>query len=287
MVNPIILITGANGFIGTSLVKHFCAKGWGVRALVHHLPADKVSGVEYAVYNMEDLPSENIFEGAQYLAHCAYVKYDRNKNSDKINIRGTQMLIDICRKYKIKPVFLSSFSAHEQAQSHYGKNKLRLESLFASKTDLVLKPGLVTGNGGLFATIQEVVGKRKFIPLAGGGRQPVQTIFIDDLSRIIEVALEKKICGIYKVAEPEAITMRQLYELIAEKQKRNPRFVPVPVWFLLMTCRIAESLSLKLPVTSENVLGLKQLRRFETKDDLRVCGVTVKTFRESLDILIP
>lgn len=73
------------------------------------------------------------------------MKFDQNKNADKINIDGTKKLVEFCRKKNIKPLFFSSFSAHKEAISHYGKTKLELEKLFDISKDVILKPGFVLG----------------------------------------------------------------------------------------------------------------------------------------------
>ena len=92
-----------------------------MKAFVHSIPQNKLNGVEYVLYDLETEPDEKLFESVNYLVHCAYLKYEKNKNSDSINIEGTKKLIDICRKNNIKPLFLSTFSAHKEAQSHYGR----------------------------------------------------------------------------------------------------------------------------------------------------------------------
>src|SRR4051794_24178922 len=119
-----IIITGANGFIGSELVNRLSSAGWKVKAFVHSQPSVKIPGVEYIGFDLEKENREPDFNDAELLVHCAYIRYDQNKNADEINIAGTKRLIAICRKKNIKPIFISSFSAHPGAQSHYGKNKL-------------------------------------------------------------------------------------------------------------------------------------------------------------------
>ena len=74
MTNPTIIITGSNGFIGESLVNYFFTKGWSVKALVHSMPTNKLVGVEYILYSLEEKPNEKIFESVNYLVHGAFLK---------------------------------------------------------------------------------------------------------------------------------------------------------------------------------------------------------------------
>lgn len=286
MSNPVVIITGANGFIGQKLTEYFLAKNYSVRALVHHFPAIKKDKVAYFLHNIEDAPSEDIFKSANILIHCAYLRYEKNPDADQLNIRGTKILIELCRKNNIKPVFLSSFSAHPEAESHYGKTKLACEKLFDLSRDLVLKPGLVLGTQGLFGEIVKNVKASKFFPLVGDGTQPMQSIAIDDLCSIIGIGLEKNSVGIYYVAEPTAIPIKDLYKTISEGLNKKIVFVPIPFSLLYFVCAIAEKMRIQLPVTSENLLGLKHLRSFETEKDLRSFGVQIKNYRESIQLLL-
>jgi hypothetical protein len=49
--------------------------------------------------------------------------------------------------------------------------------------------------------------------------------------------------------------------------------------------KIAEALKINLPITSESVLGLQQLKCFETKADLQKLEANVLSFEETLDKL--
>lgn len=286
MIKPSIIITGANGFIGEHLVHYFFENGWRVKALVRNFPKEVVRDVEYVTYDLENTPDESVFDSVDYLVHCAYLRFDQNKNSDEINISGTKKIVEICRKKNIKPLFLSSFSAHPDAESHYGKTKLACEKLFDLTKDVVLKPGLVIGKKGLAAELINTINRSTLLPLIGGGTQPVQTIHVDDLCLIIEYAFEREKVGLYHVAEPKAITMKIFYQEIAKQLDQKIRFIPFPLSLFYFICKMAEAVGLKLPVSSESVLGLKHLIKFETKHDLEKLEITLKNYSESIEAVL-
>ena len=286
MVKPTIVITGANGFIGEELVHYFFENGWHVKALVRNVPKEIVRDVEYIEYDLNRIPDETIFDSVDYLVHAAYMRYDKSNNADLINVEGTKIIVNICRKKNIKPLFLSSFSAHKYTESHYGRTKLECEKLFDISTDVVLKPGLVIGKKGLASELVKTINNSSFFPLIGGGDQPLQTIHVDDLCLIIEQVFERNVTGLYHVAEVEAISMKQFYQEIAIQLKKKITFIPFPLPLLFFICKIAEAIGMHVPVSSESVLGLKQLIEFDTKADLGKLDVTLKNYSESIKSIL-
>jgi nucleoside-diphosphate-sugar epimerase len=287
MIEPLVIVTGANGFIGGNLVRHFHARGWRVRALARQLPIQRLEGVDYYVYNIGESPAEAAFKGVRFLVHCAYVRHNENRDSGRINVEGARALLASCRGFGIKPLFLSSFSAHELATSHYGRGKLATEAIFDPAVDLILRPGLVIGRGGLFGAMYGFIANRRCIPVVGSGRQLLQTIAVDDLCLIIERGLDRGVCGVFAMAHPTPITLRSIFETVASHLGKRRLLVPVPVWLLLSACRIAEILRIRLPVNSDSILGLEHARVIDTARDLAVFGVAPKTLAESLGAMGP
>ncbi|MEK7598930.1 MAG: NAD-dependent epimerase/dehydratase family protein [Patescibacteria group bacterium] len=277
--NQTIIITGSSGFIGSRLVGHFLKLGFNVRTF-QRAKCDynnpMASCFHFELSEVKDMG----FQGADYLVHSAYQPViGRNRAAD-VNLEGAKKIISLCRKYGVKMVFLSTLSAHSEAESNYGRQKLLMESLFDPRQDLILKPGLVLGEGGgLFGRIASVLKTKKIIPLVGGGKQRVQTIELDDLCRIIELGIKKNICGSFMVATPDAITLKELYLNIAKKAGSKPLFIPVPTILAYFILRFAEISGIRLPITSENVLGLKHLKVFNTAPDLRRFGAVLKNYK--------
>lgn len=147
-----VVITGANGFIGSALVRHFSGRGWRVLALCRAARDQRpVSDVTFREFSLPDGIRDEDFEGGEVLIHCAYVQHSRRcPDSDAVNTRGTERLLALSRTHGYaKFVFLSSLSAHDGAESHYGRHKRELEKIFDPRRDLIVRPGLTLGNGGL------------------------------------------------------------------------------------------------------------------------------------------
>lgn len=233
---------------------------------------------------MPAAPAPSEFAGIDVVLHCAFVRHGRDApDSNRINTEGTLALAAAARTAGARFVFFSTMSAHEAAESHYGRHKLALEGLLDPARDTVVRPGLVIGEGGgLFDTIRTFVTKSRFVPLIGGGRQPVQTLAIEDLCAMIAILLERGLAGRILLSERNAVTMRDLYEGIARVAGTSPRLVSIPMGPMDLALRITEALRLPLPVTRENLLGLKHLRAFDVGPDLARLGYEPASFAQTM-----
>jgi len=255
-----IVVTGANGFIGRYLTEYFSERNYKVIALIHRAYKAALPGVDYRLFELDSFAGDVIPENTIAVIHAAYIPYRKGNNSDERNLRATKRLLEFSRKKNVgKFVFLSSFSAMPDALSHYGQSKYRQEQLFDISKDLILRPALVRGEGGLFRNIEKVIEKSGIIPLPGGGKQPVQLVDIDVLAKVIESSIEKDISGAYNIASGNRLTVKELYLDIAKSLNRKIRFVNIPFALILPAIGLLSLFTENLPVTKENILGLKQM----------------------------
>jgi nucleoside-diphosphate-sugar epimerase len=277
----IVVISGANGFIGSELASFFNKNRWIVRALIHSNINPPIAGVEYYIYALGDKMEERIFEKADCFIHCAY-----SKDSYQLNVTGTEQLLEKSKKYGVKKnIFISSLSSKEDALSMYGKQKWACEKLFNQPNDLVLRLGMVLGNGGLFGQMKEYLKRRSRIPLISGGNQPMQTIYIKDLMQVINTCIEKNISGTLSVASDENLTYKEFYSLLCQSLNTLPSFTSVSYGLLYSVLSVSETLGIKLPVSRENLLGLKKQSYINTSTDLKKIGIELKKCPESLSEL--
>ncbi|WP_164914181.1 NAD-dependent epimerase/dehydratase family protein [Aquimarina sediminis] len=287
MNKPTIIITGANGFLGKCLVDYFRAKKWRVKAFVHNLLKEKYDDVVYIKYDMKEDIEPTYFEDVDFLVHAAYLRYEKDSNADEINLEGTRNIVAICEQKSIKVAFLSSFSAHDEAISHYGITKLRCEKLFDLEKDVVLKIGFIIGEEGILSEMINRMKTSPIFPLVGGGVQPLQSIYIQDLLEVVEKTLvANELSGIFKVAHHEVITMKSFYKELASRLGRRLLFIPIPTYVLYIACKIFEGIGLKIPISSESVLGLRKLIALDTKGDQKRIGVKLRSYQEGLDIIL-
>jgi nucleoside-diphosphate-sugar epimerase len=281
---PTIAITGANGFIGSHLVKYFSDKGWHVHALVREPQRQKLMhNVTYVSYNLGKMPNPDLLKDTDYLVHTAYIKQDRHHpEALQTNLQAAEQLIAMNSHLK-KRIFISSMSSHGGATSVYGRQKFAIEKLFTSKQDICLRPGLVIGDGGIVKNMAKFMKTKHVVPLVAGGRQPVQIIAVDDLVLAIERSLSLNGCRTLTVANPRIYTYRQFYESLARNINTRVLFIPLPIWLLVVVVKTAHALHLPVSFTEDNIRGLEKLRSTDTTGDLKKLRLQPRSLEKSLN----
>lgn len=279
-----VAITGANGFLGGRLAAHFQQQGWQVVALVRRPDEGQDSGVRYAAYDLTKPVDDSMLKGVDLLVHTAYVKQGKDyPKAMNVNVTAAKRLLTASRKNKVKKnVFISSMSAHDAAESVYGRQKLAIEKLFAGKQDVVLRCGLIIGNGGIVKQMVDFMRTKHAVPLVGGGGQPLQTIAVYDLARIIEKLYTDNIHGLFTVATPKVLTYREFYQIVSRSLQLKVLFIPIPYSVLVGMIKMIRALHLPLAVSEENVLGLKHLIAVDTTSDLKKIDVELDSLETAL-----
>lgn len=272
-----ILVTGASGMLGRALCRQLDRCGYEVRALVRR-PQDwdrtgAMTKMRPFRFELGTEVDETAFEDhPAALIHCAWAMRGTIRMGATVdNLAGLEALRGMAHRHNCRRlVFVSSLSAHPEALSEYGRDKLRAEQQLDPERDLVVRPGLIIGRGGLFGRMQHQIARRPLVPLFFGGRQQIQHIALEDVCLAVERALALDLSGRIDLAHPDATGIRAFYSAVAASVGRSCRFVRLPGSLTLSLLRGFERQSLfRLPFTSENLLGLRAMRVFDTRSSLQ------------------
>ncbi len=291
MEKDTVLVSGASGFLGRALCRDLLDRGFHVRGLgrKRDLVESVSDRIEWFHCDLPDVVDEKAFSpNIRAFVHCAYeTRFKTKEQAWRVNVDGSALMFQLCESHSIgQRVFISSFSAYKEAISIYGHTKLAVENMLDLEKDTVLRPGHIIGPGGVFRRTVQMISRLPFIPLFFGGRQPVQTIAVRDVCEAVWSVINRSLGGIYRVAEIKPIELRQFYSHIAQAVGKNPVFVQIPGNTAFWALRAAESMKIRLPLSSDNLLGLKRLRSFNVYEDLKRLRINpqplLKTF-EQLD----
>lgn len=291
MKNKIIILTGGSGFVGSHLVLALLKAGYRVRATTRRfnsVPFQK-EGLVWFEHQMPLKIDSKIFatspqEEITGLIHSSYDVKSRPKDAYELNLTGSESLLYSSRKYGVpRFIFISSLAAHPEAESFYGRGKLAIEQALNLQTDLIIRPGLVIGSGGLFLQLAKTLKKSRVVPLFFGGVQQTQTIGIDDLCQGIVKALELNLTGRLTLACPNPISFRSLFRAIAKSQGVSPLFLHLPASLVLLILKCTEFLGISLPLSSDNILGLKKMISVPTRHESELLSLQFELTEESIN----
>lgn len=261
-MNKTVAITGANGFIGKALIQALVEDNYNVIALVHNMPNERTIGVQYHLFNLGESIEHLKLLKIDVLIHLAF-EFKQTDKKDDVNLSTAKSL----KKLPIQHfIFVSSFAVVPPiTNSYYGRCKAEMENLF--ENDLIIRPGLVLGNGGLFGKIYTQLKKSRVTPLINGGTQLIYTISLEDLIRTLLIAVKNRSKGLWHVAHNKPITFRQLTTIIANKFGIKPIYIPIPV--KLLRILIGVMIYFKKPtITKDNLEGLLTIKKIDTRIDM-------------------
>jgi nucleoside-diphosphate-sugar epimerase len=284
----VVVVTGASGMLGRHVCADLSRRGCEVRALVRD-PAsftDAPPGVTVGRCDLPETIDEALLEGASALVHCAYAtRVTDLAEARRVNEDGTRRMLEASRRAGIpRFVFISTVAANPHAPNYYARSKHRLESLLDPQRDLVVRAGLILAREGhgIFQQMRDTTRRTHLVPLFGGGKQPLQTVHVDDLCEALARALTRGLTGAVNVAEPEPVSMATFMRMLSNRLEVRCLFLPLPFGPVLAALRVIEALRLPFPLRSESLLAIKGVQQLPVEEDLRRLDLTVRTAEQSL-----
>jgi nucleoside-diphosphate-sugar epimerase len=253
-----VAITGANGYVGSTLRAAFAASGYRVIALQRSAPA--AGGTwDYVPYSLEDGPAAQLPDDVAAVIHCAYDLRARDcAEIERINLGGTEKLIRAVGDTPI--VLISSMSAYSGTLQIYGRTKLACEDLVAAHGGTSLRLGLVhsggEGDGGMIGALRKVAALPLVPMLYPDSYQ--YAIHAEDMANCVLATVEQppphRVLG---VASPRRVPFSEIIRTLrAAATSKSLRSIPVTGTLLYRALRAGEAVGLRIGFRADSLLGL-------------------------------
>lgn len=281
-----VAITGAAGYVGSMLVRHFEAAGWTVTRLIRTAEATDGGMVSF---RLGEEIAQDVFRSRRIdaLVHCAYdFRPVTAADIHRVNVEGSRKLLAAAQAGGVQRiVVMSSISAFAGCRSLYGRAKLEIEAEAAAVGALAIRSGLVYGDGppaagGMFSSLALSV-RRRVVPLIDSGVHPQYLIHEEDLWSLVKGFCDGDVRNPGKpvvAASARAWPLRDLLAELARREGLHPRFFPVPWQPVWAGLRLAELAHLPVQYRSDSVISLVHQDPNPDFSVLAAVGVSAREF---------
>ena len=274
--NPVVLVTGASGFLGRRVVQMLAEKDVTVRALVRRtsrIDGLSLPGVEIVCGDIADADSlRAAFSGVDYVVHAAADTSGTEDGAKRVTIGGTKNVLELCAANNIrKLVYISSCSVYGTASclpgQELGENdnlepyperrgiyswaKFEAERLVIEWmrqvriTAVCLRPATIYGIGGenLTPMIGFAFGKKLVVVIDQKGFF-LPLVYVDNLVAAIYATLcsDRGNGQTYNVADPYLVDKKYYLEALIRKMYPGLRSVFVPYQLILAIAGFQEKI---------------------------------------------
>ncbi|MBN3040992.1 MAG: NAD-dependent epimerase/dehydratase family protein, partial [Candidatus Omnitrophica bacterium] len=243
------LVTGADGFLGSAVVRHLLESGYNVRSLIHSdksFDTLKALDIERVKGDVRDIEAvDRAVKGCGLVFHIAslYKFYPWWMNDDEeifeINVIGTRNMLDSSLKYGVRRFIYTSsvasigkrpdnlpsdeetefnlrFGASQYALSKVEAEKEVLKACKKGLEAIILNPAAIIGPRDYKPTnTGEMIVKFLNKEYAGYFDCALTLVDVDDVARAHVAAIDKGRAGErYILCDSKLYTLRELYNLL-------------------------------------------------------------------------
>ncbi len=256
-----LLLTGATGLVGSTLLGRLLAEGTEVRCLVRdprRLGAQRVR-VQIALGDLTDPPSfRNALRGVHTVVHLAASIRDQPHGSiEELNGIATWRMVEAAERQGVECfVFFSALGASTHHRTRFLRAKALAEQAVreAGVRSIVFAPSIVYAPGDPWLTLLERMALLPVMPVSGRGRAVFQPIWADDVAACVVAALRgdgrdgsaltrtaaNGNHARYELAGPETLSHTDIVRTLLRSINRRRVLVHVPTPIVSRTLRLLE-----------------------------------------------
>ena len=247
-----ILLTGATGLIGSTLLRRLTARPEPVRVLVRdpRRLGDQRVRVQIALGDLADPPSfRNALRGVDTVVHLAATIREQPRTSlEELNAVATLRLVRAAERAGARRfVFFSAMGACHHSRTRFFRAKALAQQAVESSPleTTVFSPSIVYTPGDPWLTLLERFSYLPAIPVSGSGRALYQPIWAEDVADCVVAALMAS--GprrrSFELAGPETLSYDDIVRTAVRSSGRRRRLLHVPLPLVRVSLRLLRRLA--------------------------------------------
>jgi len=259
----LILVTGANGFVGGHVVHALRAAGKDVRALVRdprkavRLRAWDVELVEGDMTNASSL--ERAVEGCETVVHLVAIRQGRREQFGRTMVDGTRDLLAAAAGAGVgRFILMSALGTSEATKGlvpyYWAKWEMEQQVERSAIPHVTFRPSFIFGrDGGILPTFVTLSRLAPVTPIIGSGRQRIQPIWVDDVAAYFVAAVDddRATGRTFELGGPDAVSWNEFWERLKRVRRMRRPSVHVPVRLMRVNALLTERLPGQIPLTND------------------------------------
>ena len=270
-----ILVTGANGFVGRHVVRELAARRHRVRAMVRDLRGAKsLEDADCELVRGDITDPESLraaLDGCEAVVHLVAIIVGKPQDFERVMAQGTRDLMAAARAAGVtRFVHMSALGIGEQTKDlvPYYRAKWEMEQAVNASGlgHVIFRPSFIFGtDGGVLPRFLRIARLAPVTPIVGPGTQRLQPVWVDDVAAFFAAAVELKAepALTVELGGPDVVTWNELWaRLKAALGARRPT-VHLPFWLMKPQAALLERLpgapltrdQLKMLAAGDNVVA--------------------------------
>jgi nucleoside-diphosphate-sugar epimerase len=273
-----ILVSGGTGLLGQGLLRLLSeTRDCEVRCFVRRTSlVERLGGLELAYGDVRDADSiARALHEMDAFVHLAGIRY-------------TPVVLEAMQRAGVERlVIVSSTSAHSRFEFRSAPRLLNEALLSGSSLRwTVVRPSMIYGSelDHNMHKLLRFLDRWPAFPLFGSGENLWQPVYYEDLARGLYAALTKPEADgqIYDLPGPRPLTYLDLVRTAAGALGKSTRIVRIPAEPVRRALALAERIGLPLPVSSEQVLRLREDKAYSYDKARKELSYAPRAFKEGI-----
>jgi NADH dehydrogenase len=260
----VILVTGANGFVGGHVVHALRADDRPARALVRdrrkggeRLEAWGCEVVEGDLTKPETLKAA--VAGCDTIVNLVAIRQGKPEQFQRIMVDGTRSLLGAAHEAGIhRFVHMSALGVSEETRNlvpyYNAKWEMEQDVKSAGLPYVIFRPSFIFArDGGILPTFVKLAKVAPVTPIIGSGRQRIQPIWAEDVGAYFSraVDLEEAADHVFELGGPEAVTWNEFWERLKHVRGMKRPSMHVPTAIMRVNALVTERLPGNIPLTRD------------------------------------